>query len=85
MAETRGKGSAMPTSVRLPKQTEERLSRLASRTGRSKAFYINEAIESALDRLEYEYGILGDIEDYRAGRMRTYTLEEARGVLGLEG
>jgi RHH-type rel operon transcriptional repressor/antitoxin RelB len=74
----------MPTSVRLSKSVEERLSRLSRETGRSKAFYINEAIVSALDRMEYEYGILRDAEHYRAGRMETYTLTEVGEILGLD-
>lgn len=74
----------MPTSVRLNPELDERLTRLASATGRSKTFYIKEAIVSGIDRLEHEYGILRDSEDYRAGRMQTYTLDEVGEILGLD-
>jgi len=42
-------------AVRLEKDIEERLERLASRTGRTKTFYAREAIEAHLDDLEDFY------------------------------
>ena len=42
-------------AVRLDKDIEERLERLASRTGRTKTFYAREAIEAHLDDLEDFY------------------------------
>ncbi|MEO7814986.1 MAG: TraY domain-containing protein [Sphingomicrobium sp.] len=39
-------------AVRLSKDIEDRLERLASRTGRTKTFYAREAIEAHLDDLE---------------------------------
>ena len=75
----------MPTSVRLAPEIDERLTRLAQSTGRPKAFYIKEAIGSALDRLEYEYGLLQDAQEYRSGKMKTHTLTEVGESLGLDG
>ncbi len=72
------------TSMRIPTDLNERYSRLAKDTGRSRSFYVNAALEEAIDRLEYEYGILKDIEDYRAGRLKTYTLNEVGEMLGLD-
>ena len=45
---------------------------------------MTEALAESIDRLEYEYGILKDIEDYRAGRLETYSLDEVRAHCGLE-
>ena len=59
------------TSMRIPTELNERYSRLAKETGRSRSFYVNEALQESIDRFEYEYGILKDIEDYRAGRLET--------------
>jgi len=42
----------MPTSVRLPAEAEQRLNDLAAATGRTKAFYIKEAILDQLDEME---------------------------------
>lgn len=72
------------TSMRIPTELNERYSRLAKETGRSRSFYVNEALQEAIDRFEYEYGILKDIEDYRAGRLETYSLDEVGEMLGLD-
>ena len=71
------------TSMRIPTELNERYSRLAKETGRSRSFYVNEALQEAIDRFEYEYGILKDIEDYRAGRLETYSIDEVRAHCGL--
>lgn len=42
-------------AVRLDKKFEERLERLAEKTGRTKTFYAREAIETHLDDLEDFY------------------------------
>lgn len=68
----------MPTTLRLDPELEARYARLAAETGRSKSFYFNKALAGAIDQLEYEYGILKDVEDYRAGRLETYSLDEVR-------
>ena len=73
----------MPTSVRLPEEAERRLDALARNTGRSKAFYIREAILEHLDDLEDIYLAEKRLEDLRAGRSRTYTLDEVERELGL--
>lgn len=80
---TRRKFKTMATSIRLNEETSNRLNKLSERTGRSKAFYLRQLIEDGLDKLEYEYGILQDIEDYRKGKSKTYTLEEMEKLYGL--
>lgn len=74
----------MATSLRLDPEIERRYEALARRTHRTKSYYLREAIEQAIDRLEFEYRILSISEDVRAGRMKTYTLDEAEKLLGLE-
>ena len=71
------------TSMRLPSDLNERYSRLAEETGRSRTYYFTEALEGAIDRLEYEYGILKKVEDWRAGRLETVSLDELEETLGL--
>lgn len=75
----------MPTSVRLPKDAEKRLNELAAVTGRTKAFYIKEAILSQLDELEDVYLAAGSLERIRKGEERTYTIDEVEKDLGLAG
>ena len=71
------------TAIRVPEDVMERYTRLAQGTGRSRSFYINEALEESIDRLEYEYGILHKVEDWRAGRLETVSLDELEDSLGL--
>lgn len=73
----------MVTSLRLDPQLERRYENLARQTHRSKSFYLRQAIEQAIDNLEFEYRVLSAVEDVRAGRMKTYSLDEAEGLLGL--
>ena len=66
----------MPTSVRLPQDLEKRLTILAETTGRSKAFYIREAIQEYLDDLEDIYMAREVLERVRKGEEEIYTLDE---------
>lgn len=45
----------MPTSIRLAPDVEQRLDALAKQTGRSKAYYLRELIESGLGDMEDRY------------------------------
>lgn len=74
----------MPTSIRLPEETEERLDRLAQATGRPKAFYLRELITSGLDQLEWEYSVAQKAVDIRAGRRKTVAQADVRRELGLD-
>lgn len=74
----------MPTTVRLSPELEARLDQLATRTGRSKAFYLRQMIEHDIDRIEWEFDVIGRAEDVRAGRSATVPLAEVVTELGLE-
>jgi RHH-type rel operon transcriptional repressor/antitoxin RelB len=62
-------------AIRLPAEIEERLDALAKATGRSKSFYVREAIIEHLAYLEDVYLAEKRLEDLRAGQSHTYTLE----------
>jgi RHH-type rel operon transcriptional repressor/antitoxin RelB len=66
-------------SIRLKPAVEERLSRLAKETGRTKAFHASQLIEENLDDLEDRYLAEARLEK----RRKTYTSAEARRKLGL--
>ncbi len=70
-------------AIRLPEEIESRLDHLAQVTGRSKSFYVREAILEHLDDLEDVYLAEQRLIDVRTGRSRTYTLEEVERDLGL--
>jgi RHH-type rel operon transcriptional repressor/antitoxin RelB len=71
-------------AVRLSEELENRLDRLAKRTGRSKTFYVREAIVEHLDDLEDIFLAEKELEGIRAGA-KTYSIEEVKADLGLEG
>lgn len=53
-------------AVRLDKDLEARLERLAAKTGRTKTFYAREAIEAHLDDLEDFYLAEERLRDFRS-------------------
>jgi RHH-type transcriptional regulator, rel operon repressor / antitoxin RelB len=70
-------------SIRLPDDVSIRLQDLAELTGRSKTFYMIEAIREHLDDLEDLYIAEKRLIEIRAGRSKTHTLEEVERSLGL--
>ena len=70
-------------SVRLPDDVSARLDTLAELTGRSKTFYMLEAIRAHLDDLEDLYIAEQRLIEIRAGRSKTHSLAEVERSLGL--
>jgi RHH-type transcriptional regulator, rel operon repressor / antitoxin RelB len=71
-------------AIRLPESVEKRLDKLARRTGRTKTFYAREAILRHLADLEDLYEAERVLERVRAGKEKTYSLEEVTRRLGLD-
>lgn len=71
-------------SLRLPDDVSQRLKRLAERTGRTKTFYMIEAIREHLADLEDLYLAEQRLLDLRAGKSRTVPLEDVMARYGLE-
>ena len=67
-------------SIRLPKEIEERLTCLATRTGRTKTFYTREAILKYLDEMEERYLVIGRLEKSN----KRWTLDEIEQALDQE-
>lgn len=74
----------MATSIRLAPQIEKRLDFLASRTGRTKAFYLREIIERGLDDMEDYYLATEVLERIRQGRETVHSATSVRRNLGLD-
>ncbi|MBA1142185.1 type II toxin-antitoxin system RelB family antitoxin [Mesorhizobium neociceri] len=66
----------MPTSIRLAPEIEERLDFLATKTGRSKAFYLRELIERGLEDMEDYYLAAEVLERIRSGEEDVVKAEE---------
>ncbi|HEX3985428.1 MAG TPA: DUF6290 family protein [Acidobacteriaceae bacterium] len=71
-------------AIRLPADIEERLARLAKRSGRTKTYYAREAILRHIEDLEDIQIAEEELIALREGRSRTYTLEEVERDLGLD-
>jgi RHH-type rel operon transcriptional repressor/antitoxin RelB len=74
----------MTISIQLPSDVETRLEQLANLTGRSKTFYVKEAILEHLDDLEDLYLAEHELEEIRAGRTKTTPLAEVMKRYGME-
>jgi len=66
----------MAVSLRLPEDISSRLQSLAKKTGRSKTFYMIEAIREHIDDLEDLYLAEQRLVDLRSGKTKAVPLED---------
>ena len=71
-------------AVRLPKEIDDRLTRLAKETGRTKSYYVREALLRYLDDLEDAYLAEAAYERFLASKEEAIPIEEVERNLGLE-
>lgn len=74
----------MATTIRLAPETERRLDRLASRTGRSKADHLREIIEHGIEEIEDYYLATNVLERIRKGQEPVHSATDVRKDLGLD-
>lgn len=74
----------MPISIRLPVELEARLDTLAKATGRTKTYYVKQAICEYIDDLEDLHVAERELEAIRAGKSQTVPLEEVMKRYGME-
>lgn len=67
--------------IKLPEEIENRLAELATKTGRTKTYYVREAILEHLDELEEKYLAIERLE--KPGKR--WTLDEVEKGIDLEG
>lgn len=70
--------------IRIPKSLGQRLESLAKRTGRSKTFYVREAIIEHIDDLEDIYLAEQVLERIRRGEESVSDIDDVERRLGLE-
>lgn len=70
-------------TIQIPKSIETRLERLARRTGRTKSFYVREAILQHLEDLEDIYLAERTLRRIRNGKEGTIPLEDVMKRYGL--
>jgi RHH-type transcriptional regulator, rel operon repressor / antitoxin RelB len=74
----------MATSIRLDPDIERRLDSLVSQTGRTKAFYLRQMIESGVEDMEDYYVAADVLERLRMGKEKTVPLDAVVKSLGLD-
>lgn len=74
--------SIMPLTVRLPEDLEKRLDELAKLTGRTKTYYVREALAARLDELEDLYIAEHRLEHPEGPRWSLEQLERSEDVEG---
>jgi RHH-type rel operon transcriptional repressor/antitoxin RelB len=73
----------MPLSVRLTQEEEARLNALVARTGRSKTFYVRQAIRAHLDELEDLYWADEAVREWEASGKKSRPAEQLWDELGV--
>src|SRR5271169_5626936 len=71
-------------AIRLPQDIEERLDKLAQRTGRTKSYYARQAILEHLADLEDVYSAETRFEELRSGRKRSVPISRLMKRYGLD-
>jgi len=71
-------------AIRLPKELEKRIDRLAEVTNRTKTYYVKEAILNHIDNMEDIYLGQKRLEDVRAGKSKTIPIEQVMEEYGME-
>lgn len=66
----------MTYSIRFPQEVEKRLQTLAETTGRTKSFYVKEAVLEHLNDIEDIYLAQKRLEKIRSGISKTVSLEK---------
>jgi RHH-type rel operon transcriptional repressor/antitoxin RelB len=77
-------GGQKMLAIRLPAEIENRLATLAQETGRTKTYYAREAILRHLEDLEDIHIAEKRLEEIRAGKTNTLSLDDIAKRYGLE-
>ena len=70
-------------SIRLEDEIDQRLEFLANETGRTKTFYVREAVMEHLEALEDAFLADKVLANVRSGKEKTVSLQETMQRLGL--
>ncbi len=74
----------MAVSLRLPDDLSVRLDKLAKRTGRTKTYYMIEAIREQIGDLEDIYLAEKELAEIKARRSKLVSLEDVMKTYGVE-
>ncbi|WP_342220873.1 type II toxin-antitoxin system RelB family antitoxin [Candidatus Fukatsuia endosymbiont of Tuberolachnus salignus] len=71
-------------AIQLPIEIEDRLDHLAEMTGKTKRFYVEEAVLTHLEDLEDYYQAAEVSARVKQGKEQVYSVQDVRNALGLE-
>ncbi|MDR0878999.1 MAG: hypothetical protein LBN21_13205 [Treponema sp.] len=71
-------------AVRLPVGLDKELSILSTETGRSKSYYMIEALKRYMEDMEDRFIAEKAIKEFYAGDQKTYTTDEIAKELGID-
>ncbi len=74
----------MAVSLRLPEDLSARLDRLAKRTGRTKTYYMIEAIREQIGDLEDLYLAEKELQEIKSGRSKLTPLSDVMKSHGMD-
>jgi RHH-type transcriptional regulator, rel operon repressor / antitoxin RelB len=77
-------GGRMTISIRLPEDLNARLKTLADKTGRSKTFYVREAIATHLDEMEDLFLAEAVLKRVRSGKEPTFSSKQIKKTLAVK-
>jgi RHH-type rel operon transcriptional repressor/antitoxin RelB len=71
-------------AVRLPADLDKELSTLSTETGRSKSYYMIEALKRYMEDMEDRFTLEKAIKEFYEGNQKTYTTDEIAKELGID-
>lgn len=71
-------------NIRIPNTLDQRLAMLAAHTGRTKSYYVREALEEKLEELEDCYLAIQSLENIKKGKSKVWSHKEIEKDCGLE-
>ena len=71
-------------NIRVSNDLADRLGYLASKTGRTKSYYIREALESKIEELEDFYFAVQSLEKVASGKSKLWSQEDLEQARDLE-
>jgi RHH-type rel operon transcriptional repressor/antitoxin RelB len=70
-------------AVRLPGELEMELQTIAAKTGRTKSYYVIEALRRYLEDMQDRFVLEGALKEFYEGDQKTYTSQQVAAELGI--
>lgn len=71
-------------NLRIPEELDKRLNELANSTGRTKSYYVRQALEQRIEELEDFYMAMNALEDAQLNKGKVWSQEDLEAGRDLE-